>query len=67
MFWKVCPDFEADLLEFNGEADHVHLLVTYPPKVPLPKLVNSLKGTSSRRMKQLHPELVTKAYQHNAL
>jgi putative transposase len=63
----VCHDFEADLLKFNGEADHMHLLVTYPPKIALSRLVNSLKGASSRRMKQLHPELAAPAYQHNAL
>jgi REP-associated tyrosine transposase len=45
---KVCADFEAELAEFNGEHDHVHLLVHYPPKVALSKLVNSLKGVSSR-------------------
>ncbi|TPQ30661.1 hypothetical protein C2U69_30835 [Cupriavidus pinatubonensis] len=31
----VCRDFEAELVEFNGEHDHVHFLVTYPPKVAL--------------------------------
>lgn len=31
---------------------HVHLLVHYPPKVALSKLVNSLKGVSSRRLRQ---------------
>ena len=41
---EVCDDFEAELKQFNGEADHVHLLVHYPPKVQLSKLVNSLKG-----------------------
>ena len=35
------------LVEFDGEDDHVHLLVTYPPKVSVSKLVNSLKGISS--------------------
>jgi REP element-mobilizing transposase RayT len=35
----------------NGERDHVHLLVIYPPKVRLSELVNSLKGVSSRRLK----------------
>lgn len=49
---KVCDDFEADLIEFNGEEDHVHLLVHYPPKVALSHLVNSLKGVSSRRLRQ---------------
>src|ERR1700688_3420788 len=38
---QVCSDFEAELKEFNGEHDHVHLLVNYPPKVSLSKLVNS--------------------------
>ena len=28
----VCADFEVDLSEFNGEANHVHLLVSFPPK-----------------------------------
>jgi len=33
IFAKVCTDFEAELVEFDGEDDHVHLLVNYPPKV----------------------------------
>ncbi|TLG09857.1 IS200/IS605 family transposase [Nocardia cyriacigeorgica] len=54
----VCTDFEVELVEFNGEADHVHLLVNFPPKVALSKLVNSLKGVSSRRLRQEFPDLV---------
>ena len=49
---SVCTDFEAQLVEFDGEDDHVHLLVNYPPKVSISKLVNSLKGVSSRMIKQ---------------
>ncbi|MFI6666782.1 IS200/IS605 family transposase [Streptomyces sp. NPDC050481] len=49
---EVCEDFEAELKQFNGEEDHVHLLVYYPPKVQLSKLVNSLKGVSSRYLRQ---------------
>ncbi|MDN3552580.1 IS200/IS605 family transposase [Halomonas almeriensis] len=67
IFRSVCADFEAELVEFNGEGDHVHLLVNYPPKVALSRLVNSLKGVSSRRLKLMHPELVKPAYQKNAL
>lgn len=47
----VCQDFDATLMEFNGEDDHVHLLVSYPPKVALSTLINSLKGVSSRRLR----------------
>jgi putative transposase len=47
IFASVCVDLEAELIEFDGEDDHVHLLVNYPPKVAVSKLVNSLKGISS--------------------
>lgn len=57
VFRKVCADFEAELVEFNGEDDHVHLLVHYPPKVAVSKLVNSLKGVSSRRLAQQYGRL----------
>jgi REP element-mobilizing transposase RayT len=49
---NVCKDFEAGLVEFNGGHDHVHLLVNYPPKVALSTLVASLKGVSSRMLRQ---------------
>src|SRR5215469_1208652 len=55
----VCSDFEAELKEFNGEGDHVHLLVIYPPKVRLSELVNSLKGVSSRLLKVEFPAIFT--------
>ncbi|MEX5631222.1 IS200/IS605 family transposase [Parafrankia sp. FMc2] len=63
----VCVDFETELVEFNGEHDHVHLLVTFPPKVALSKLVNSLKGVSSRRMRQEFPELARHYWRANRL
>lgn len=57
VFKNICSDFEAELIEFNGEADHVHLLVNYPPKMSISKLVNSLKGVSSRRLRQYHQDI----------
>jgi len=57
IFADVCKDFEAQLVEFDGEKDHVHLLVNYPPKVTVSKLVNSLKGVSSRLLRKKHREL----------
>lgn len=52
IFQSICKDFEALLIEFEGEKDHVHLLVNYPPKVAVSKLVNSLKGVSSRMIRK---------------
>ena len=57
---SVCDDFEAELLEFDGEDDHVHLLVNYPPKVAISKLVNSLKGVSFRNLRREFPELAAR-------
>ena len=58
IFQSVCKDFGAVLVEFEGEKDHVHLLVNYPPKVSVTKLVNSLKGVSSRMIrKKIIPRL----------
>lgn len=57
IFAKVCTDFGASLIECNGEDDHVHLLVEYPPQVSISKLVNSLKGVSSRLLRQMRPEV----------
>ena len=52
IFTNVCAGFAAHLVEFEGESDHVHLLVEYPPKVAISKLVNSLKGVSSRLIRK---------------
>lgn len=59
-FESVCHDFESELVEFDGENDHVHLLVTYPPKVSVAKLVNSLKGVSSRMIRRKGHESIQK-------
>lgn len=63
IFAGVCADFEAQLVEFDGGDDHVHLLVNYPPKVAVSQLVNSLKGVSSRMIrKRNYPSLKQKLW-----
>lgn len=62
IFTKIANEHHVVLKEFNGEEDHVHMLIHYPPKVSLAKLVNSLKGVSSRRLRQNWPALEKKYY-----
>jgi putative transposase len=57
IFAEVCRDFEAELVEGDGESDHVHLLITYPPKVSVAGLANSLKGVSSRLLRKDYRDL----------
>jgi len=62
IFARVCGDFGAQLVECNGEDDHVHLLVEYPPQISISKLVNSLKGVSSRLIRAERPEIRGRYY-----
>ena len=48
---EICKSFDAELKECNGEADHIHMLIQYPPTVQISKLVNNLKSVTSRRMR----------------
>jgi putative transposase len=57
---EVCADFGVTLVEFNGEDDHVHLLIEYPPTVQLSRLVNSLKGVSARVLRRDHARRIRK-------
>ena len=56
----MCTGITAELREFNGDTDHVHLLVHYLPSLALSVLVNRLKGVSSRRPRQQYPTEVRK-------
>ena len=67
IFANVCADFESHLVEFDGEDDHVHLLVNYPPKVSVSSQVNSLKGVSSRMIRQKNYSSIRKKLWGGAL
>lgn len=46
-----CVGWGGELVEFNGERDHVHLLLTLPPNLDLSRFVDNLKATSSRHLR----------------
>lgn len=46
IFTAVCEHFEAQWVECDGEQDHVHLLVTYPPKLSVSTLQATCCGRS---------------------
>ena len=57
IFAEVCSDAQVTLVKMDGEDDHVHLLVEYPAKLAVSSLVNSLKGVSSRLLRQQRPDI----------
>lgn len=53
-----CTRLEATLLEADGESDHLHLLIEYPPKVQLSKLIGAIKTNTSREIRaKNYPEV----------
>lgn len=66
-FTSVCIDFDVELVEMDGERDHVHLLINYPPKLAVSSLVNSLKGVSSRLLRRDRPDIAERYYYKGAL
>ena len=64
LFGRVCADFGATLVEMDGENDHVHLLVEYPPKVSVSGMVNSLKGVSSRMLRKERPDIADRYWKN---
>lgn len=47
-----CIKWECSLIEFNGELDHIHLLVDLNPKVAPVKLIANIKTVTSRLIRQ---------------
>ncbi|HAT1524940.1 TPA: IS200/IS605 family transposase [Morganella morganii] len=66
-FASVCDDFEVELVEMDGESDHVHLLINYPPKLAVSNLVNSLKGVSGRLLRRDRPDIARRYYYKGVL
>ena len=52
IFSETMQQMDGELLEFGGEDDHVHLMVSFPPRYAVANLVGKLKGMSSYFLRQ---------------
>jgi putative transposase len=57
-----CIGWGGELVEANGEPDHVHLLVSLPPSLDLSRFVNNLKTTTSRLLRKEFQTVLSKHY-----
>jgi putative transposase len=62
IFHSLMEKWEGKLIEFNGERDHVHLLLQYTPQTEPSKLINNLKTVSSRYLRKEFASEVNKIY-----
>lgn len=56
------PKWDCELIEFNGETDHVHLLFRYTPQTELPKFINNLKSVTSRYLRKEFADHLSQYY-----
>ena len=58
--WKQC-----EIQELNVQEDHIHLVVSIPPKVSVSKLMGTLKGKIAIKLFRSYPKLKQKPYWGN--
>lgn len=58
----ICTKWGCQCIEFNGEADHVHLIFSYYPQMQLSKFINSLKSYTSQTIRKEFPKEVRRVY-----
>ncbi len=67
IFESTLSKWESQLVDFNGEADHVHLLIEYKPDIPLSTLIGNLKTVSSRLIRKEYPYLAQRYFYNKPL
>jgi putative transposase len=67
IFKTLMEKWGGRLIEFNGEPDHVHLLIQYTPQTQMSKLINNLKTVSSRYMRKEFEPRVNEFYWKDVL
>lgn len=64
---ELCEKWDCKLIEFNGEANYIHLLFQYYPQLELPKFISNLKSVSSRKIRKEFASDVEKIYWKSVL
>jgi len=54
---EICRDNGAEIIRGKVVSDHVHIYVSVPPYQSVSKLVQYLKGKTSRKIQQEFPEI----------
>ena len=57
MIREICRSEDVEILKGHVSTDHVHLLVSIPPRVTISRLVQRIKGKSSYKLFNEFPHL----------
>lgn len=62
IFEYIAPNYKIELVEWNHDKDHVHILFKGQPKTELSKFINAYKSASSRLLKKEYPTIRQKLW-----
>ena len=62
IFEYIAPTYKIELVEWNHDKDHVHVLFKGQPKTELSKFINAYKSASSRLLKKEFPTIRQKLW-----
>jgi len=57
IFESIAPNYKIELVEWNHDKDHVHILFKGQPKTEMSKFINAYKSASSRLLKKEFPPI----------
>ena len=63
IFERIAPDYKIEVVEWNHDKDHVHILFKAHPKTEISKFINTYKSASSRLLKKEFPMIKTKLWE----
>ena len=58
----ICERYDYELDTMSVQNDHVHVFLSFPPKVSIAKAIQTLKGVSAKKLKEEFPELDQKMW-----
>lgn len=58
IIYETATELEIKVLKLAIKPDHLHLLISATPTVPVHKIIRKIKGKSSRILRQEFPELL---------
>lgn len=63
IFERIAPDYKIEIIEWNHDKDHVHVLFKAHPKTEMSKFINTYKSASSRLLKKEFPRMKAKLWE----
>jgi putative transposase len=64
---ELLKKWDCEVVDFNGESDHVHLLLRYTPQTELPKFINNVKTVTSRYLRKEYSDIINQFYKKDVL